>query len=193
MSVWVVAGLFVVEDFVDGERVGGVVKIDSDSNDLFTTWILRVFYAMFAYAGARGDVSFSALDDTGTMRSFRLKGNFYIDSSHVFNTYACVHGVRVRYGTSSTPASRTDYRLLQEIYVDSNPRLVIDEGRGFVMVESVVIFGSDTTVCEVGLSLSATVASVEICGDILLDRTVFSPCRSIPAGTPYTVRYRVQL
>jgi hypothetical protein len=189
----VVVGLFVVEDFVDGERVGGVVKIDSDSNDLFTTWILRVFYAMFAYTGAKGVVSFSAPDDTGTMRSFQLKGNFGIATSHVFNTYGCVHGVRVRYGMSSVPSSRTDYRLLQEIYVDSNPRILIDEGRGFVMVESVVSFGSDTTVCEVGLSFRATVTGVDTCGEFLLDRTVFSPCRSIPAGTPYTVRYRVQL
>jgi hypothetical protein len=183
----------VVEDFVDGERVGGVVKIDSDNSDLFTTWILRVFYAMFAYTGAGGGVSFSAPDDTGAVRSFWLKGNFGSGPWHIFNTNRCAQGVRVRYGLSSTPSSRNDYKLLQEIYVDSNPRLVIDEDRSFVMVESVVSFGSDTTVCEVGLSLFGSVSEPYACGDILLDRTVFSPCRSIPAGTPYTVRYRVQL
>jgi hypothetical protein len=189
----VVVVLFVVEDYIGGERVGGVVKIDSSDGDLFTTWILRLFYAMFVYANPGAWVGFSALDDTGSSRSFNLKGNFGSGPSHVFTTYRCAQGVRVRYGMSSTPPSRTDYKLLQEIFVDSNPKLIIDEGRNFTMVESTVTFGSDTTICEVGLSMSATVAGDGGCGEFLLDRTVFSPCRTIPAGTPYTVRYRVQL
>jgi hypothetical protein len=191
--VWVVVVvLFVVEDFIDGERVGEVVKISSSDNDLFTAWILRLFLALFTYVGAGGSVSFSAPDDTGTARTFVLKGNYAADH-FIFNSYSCVQGVRVRYGMSSTSASRTDYKLLQEIYVDGNPRVIIDESRGFVMVESVVSFGVGTTICEVGLSLIATVSGNAGCGEVLLDRTVFSPCRSIPANTPYTVRYRVQL
>jgi hypothetical protein len=191
--VWVVVVvLFVVEDFVGGERVGEVVKIGSSDNDLFTAWILRLFLALFTYVGVAGSVSFSASDDTGTARTFVLKGS-YSGDFFVFNTYACVQGVRVRYGMSSTPASRTDNRLLQEIYVDGNPRVVIDESRGFVMIESVVSFGADTAICEVGLSMAVTVAGDRTCGEVLIDRTVYDTCRSIPAGTPYTVRYRVQL
>jgi hypothetical protein len=137
--------------------------------------------------------SFSVSDDTGTTRTFHLKMAFLVGVAHILNTRNCPGGVRVRYGSGSTPPSRTDFRLESEIFVDSNPRLIIDESRGFVMVESVVVFGSDTTVCEVGLSLYGTVAGEFTCGEILIDRTVFSPCRVIPADTPYTVRYRVQL
>jgi hypothetical protein len=191
-SVWVVVVLFVVEDFIGGERVGEVVKIDSSDGDLFTTWILRMFYALFASVLAGGSTSISYIDDTGASRTIRLKDNL-AGVSFLTNTNRCPTGVRVRYGSSSVSPSRTDYRLLSEIFVDSSPILVIDESRGFVMVESVVAFGSDTTICEVGLSFYATVAGDRTCGDILIDRTVFSPCRTIPAGTPYTVRYRVQL
>jgi hypothetical protein len=193
----VVAVLFVVEDYVGEDKVGDVVKLDSSDNDLFTTWILRMFYSMFQYVGRGGTVSFNAPDDTGATRTFNFKRDTGDWGCHLFNTFKCGSGVRVRYGMSSTPASRTDYRLLQEVYVDDNPRLLIDESRGFVMVESVVVFGADMTICEVGLSLYTvlycTGSGAVGCGEFLLDRTVFSPCRTIPASTPYTVRYRVQL
>jgi hypothetical protein len=187
----------VVEDFIGGERFGEVVKIDSSDGDLFTAWILRMFHAMFASVLPGGTVAFSAIDDAGTSRTFNFKRDTDLWGCHLFNTFICPSGVRVRYGISGTPASRTDYKLLQEIYVDSNPRLIIDESGGFVMVESVVSFGVSRTICEVGLSLYTVIyctgSGADGCGEFLLDRTVFSPCRSIPAGTPYMVRYRVQL
>jgi hypothetical protein len=193
LSIWVVVVLFVVEDFVGGERVGEVVKIDSSDGDLFTAWILRMFYAMFSAVLAGGRVSFSVPDVTGTSRSFYAKISGSGSGATIFSTYRCSVGVRVRYGSGSTPPSRTDSKLVSEIFVDSNPKLFIDESRGFVMIVSDVIFSSAVTVCEVGLSLYGTVVGDSTCGEFLLDRTVFSPCRSIPANTPYTVRYRVQL
>jgi hypothetical protein len=193
MFVWVVVVLFVVEDFVGGERVGEVVRIDSSGNDLFTVWILRMFYAMFSSVSRGGTVSFSATDDAGSSRSYNLKRSLAGTGATIFSTYNCPGGVRIRYGSGSTPPSRSDYRLVSEIYVDSSPRLYINESAGFVWVESFVIFSSDTTVCEVGLSLYGTVAGDLFCGEFLIDRTVFNPCRSIPANTPYIVRYRVQL
>jgi len=201
VSVCVVVVLFVVEDFIGGERVGEVVKIDSSDGDLFTNWILRMFYALFAYVGVDGLVSFNASDDAGVTRTFYFKGSSGGLACYLFDTFWCSSGVRVRYGSGSTSPSRSDYRLSNEIFVDSNPRLVMDESRGFVMIISTVSFSSNTTICEVGLSLY-TVADcvydpdfgwIVWCVEFLLDRTVFSPCRVIPANTPYTVRYRVQL
>jgi hypothetical protein len=191
--ILVVVVLFVLEDFVGGERVGEVVKIGSSDGDLFTAWILRLFYALFASVSATGSVGFNALDDTGAVRSFLLKRNMGSAVSSIYNTNVCSGGVRVRYGSSYEPPRRDNYGLLSEVYVDGSPRVVIDEGRGLVMVESVVSFGADTTICEVGLSLYGVVVGYAGCGEFLLDRTVFSPCRSIPANIPYTVRYRVQL
>jgi hypothetical protein len=189
----VVVVLFVLEDYVGEDKVGEVVKLGSSDNDLFTAWILRMFQSMFASVLAGGTVSFSAYDDTGASRTFNFKRNMGSGVSHIFTTFGCPSGVRVRYGSSSVTPSRTDSRLLTEVFVDGSPRLVIDESGGLVLVESVVSFGSDTTICEVGLSLYASVAGTSTCGEILLDRTVFSPCRTVPANTPYTVRYRVRL
>jgi hypothetical protein len=183
----------VLEDYISGDKVREVVKLDSSDNDLFTAWILRMFHAMFASVLSGGRVSFSAYDDTGALRTFYFKANLGSTVSHIFNTNGCPSGVRVRYGSSSVTPDRTDSRLLTEVFVDSNPRLVIDESGGLVVVESVVSFGSDTVICEVGFSIYGTVAGATGCGEFLLDRTVFSPCRVIPANTPYTVRYRVRL
>jgi len=195
--VLLVFGVFVVEDFVDGERVGEVVKLDSSDGDLFTAWILRMFYAVFTAVSAGGSVSFSASDDTGTVRTFDVKKNFYpvyvAYVYYIFNTQYCPSGVRIRLGAGSTAPSRTDSKLVNELVVIRSPGIIIDESRGFVFIEGTVFFASDTTVCEVGLSLYGTVADYYICGEFLVDRTVFSPCRTVPANTPYTVRYRVQL
>jgi hypothetical protein len=195
--ICVVVFLFVVEDFIGGERVGEVVKIDSSDGDLFTAWILRMFYAVFSAVSVGGDVSFSAPDDTGDMRLFfvkrNLRGAYFAYVSHIFNTHYCPSGFRIRLGAGSTAPSRTDSRLLYERVVIGSPAVNIDEDRGFVVVEGTVSFSGDTTICEVGLSLYGTVSGFDECGEFLLDRTVFSPCRTIPAGTPYTVRYRVQL
>jgi hypothetical protein len=197
----VVVVLFVVEDFIGDVKVGEVVKIDSSDGDLFTNWILRMFYALFAYVGYGGWVQFNALDDVGVSRIFGFKRSGGGLVCYLFDTFWCPSGVRVRYGSGSTSPSRSDYRLSNEIFVDSNPRLVMDESRGFVMIISTVSFSSNTTICEVGLSLYTVVECIYdpdfgwtgTCGEFLLDRTVFSPCRVIPANTPYTVRYRVQL
>jgi hypothetical protein len=148
---------------------------------------------MFAVVAVRGSVSFSVLDDTGALRTFVMKGNFGDLSSHIFNTYSCSHFVRVRFGRDSTPPSRTDFRLLQEVFVDVNTRVSLNEDAGYVLIEGTAIFPSDTTVCEVGLSLGATVASDITCGEFLIDRTVLNPCRTVPANTPYVVRYRLQV
>jgi hypothetical protein len=152
-----------------------------------------MFYALFAPVLATGLVTFSAPDDTGFSKTFKVKDSLTSTYSYIFNTNSCPQGVRVRYGSGSTPPSRSDFKLVSEIFVDDSPKLIIDESRGFVLIQSDVIFRSDVTVCEVGLSLYGTVAGGTTCGEFLLDRTVFSPCRTIPAGTPYTVRYRVQL
>jgi hypothetical protein len=191
--ILVVVWVFVVEDFIGESKSGEVVKLESDGNDLFTLWILRAFLNMFAIVGYRGSVTFSALDDTGVSRTFSLKGNYGDLIYHIFTTYNCPGGVRIRFGASSTAPSRTDNRLLQELYVDNSPRVDIREDVGYALIEGIAIFPSDTTICEVGLFLYATVSGDRTCGEFLIDRTVFNPCRSIPANTPYTVRYRVQL
>jgi hypothetical protein len=185
--------VFVVEDFIGEGKVGEVVKLESNGNDLFTLWILRAFLSMFVPVPRDSRVSFSALDDTGVSRGFHMKHNILHGFPHIFSTYHCPSPVRVRFGGDSTPPSRTNFRLLQEVFVDVDPRVSVNEDAGYVLVEGIAVFPSDTIICEVGLSLGGTVAGTNVCGEILIDRTVLNPCRTIPANTPYTVRYRLQV
>jgi hypothetical protein len=185
--------VFVVEDFIGESKAGEVVKLESNGNDLLTLWILRAFLSMFVPVSRGGAVSFTALDDTGALRTFVMKGNFGSGGIHIFTTYVCSHFVRVRFGRDPTPPSRTNFRLLQEVFVDVNTRVFVNEDAGYLFVEGTAIFPSDTTVCEVGLSFQATVSDNNVCADILIDRTVLNPCRTVPANTPYVVRYRLQV
>jgi len=185
--------VFVVEDFIGESKAGEVVKLESNGGDLLTLWIIRAFLSMFVPASRGGTVSFTALDDTGALRTFVMKGNFGSGNDHIFTTNYCLHFVRVRFGGDSTPPSRTDFRLLREVFVDVNTRVSLNEDAGYVLIEGTAIFPSDTTVCEVGLSLGATIAGYTGCGEILIDRTVLNPCRTVPANTPYIVRYRLQV
>jgi hypothetical protein len=98
----------------------------------------------------------------------------------------------IGFGSGSSPPSRDDYRLESEIRVIENPTVIYDISEGYVLIDSSVFFEEDTTICEVGLSFWGTVSGATGCGEFLVDRTVFSPCRVIPANASYRVRYRVQ-
>ena len=185
--------MFVVEDFIGESKVGEVVKLESNGNDLLTLWIIRAFLSMFVPASKGGAVLFTALDDTGASRTFAMKRDLGSTTDHIFNTDVCPQFVRVRFGRDSTPPSRTDFRLLQEVFVDVNTRISLDESAGYALIEGTAFFSSDTVICEVGLSLGATVGGYNVCGEILIDRTVLNPCRTVPANTPYVVRYRLQV
>jgi hypothetical protein len=190
--VLLVVEVIVIEDYIGGERVGEVVKWSSVDNDLFTANFIDVFWYVFFPFGIGASMILSTRDDTGADREFFIKVNMGSGVSNLFNTYNCGTGVSIRLGSGSSPPSRDDYRLESEIHVITNLTVIRNIPDGFVVIEGVVSFPSDVTICEVGLSFRATVSGGTGCGEFLLDRTVFSPCRSIPAGTPYRVRYRVQ-
>jgi hypothetical protein len=123
---------------------------------------------MFSSILVGGSVTFSALDDRNISRTFAVRRTSSATAATIFSTYACSGGVRVRYGSGSRSPVRSDSRLDSEIYVDGSPKLVIDESRGFVLVQSDVIFSSSVTICEVGLSLYGTVAGYDVCGEFYL-------------------------
>ena len=185
-------GLLVVEDYVGGVMVGRVLKGRRIGGDRATQAMTRLFYAILGVGASGSGVEFSFVDVDGVDVTFTVRGNYY--GAHFFwNTYSCPYGVRVRFGSATTAPTRTDYRLANEFGVDANPLIVVDEAGGVVTVEGRFSSGVDRDVCEVGLTLAGTVSGDRTCGEVLLDRTVWSPCRSIPAGTPYAVRYRFVL
>jgi len=184
--------VFVIEDYINGERVGKVVKWSSVDSDLFTRSIVLLFYHVLIPIARTDSAVLIARDDTGVDRFFYIKANMGSGVYNLFNTYNCPVGVSIRLGSGSSPPSRDDYRLESEVYVITNPTVRYDIPEGFVVIEVNVFFTSDVTICEVGLSFRGTVAGATTCGEFLIDRTVFSPCRIIPAYASYRVRYRVQ-
>jgi hypothetical protein len=184
--------VFVIEDYINGERVGEVVKWSSVGSDLFTRNIIFLFDFVFVPLARGGSTIHGAYDDTGVRTEFFIKVNMGSGVHNLFNTHNCVTGVSIRLGSGSSPPSRDDYGLESEIHVITNPTVRFNIPEGYVVIEGSVSFPSDVTVCEVGLSFRGTVSGATGCGEFLLDRTVFSPCRVIPAGASYRVRYRVQ-
>jgi len=188
----VVFGLLVVEDYIDGRLVGRVVKDWFSGGDLSTANYVRLVGAMFTSVPRDGSASFSAVDVDGVSRTFIFKVS--AGSRHWFwNTYICANRVRVGFGSSTAVPARNNYRLGSEFISDESPRLIVDEDAGVIVVEGRFVDAVDRTVCEVGLFLHATVSFEDVCRDVLVDRTVWSPCRSVPAGVPYIVRYRFVL
>jgi len=187
-----VFGLLVVEDYVGGVMVGRVVKGRRIGGDRATQAMTRLFYAILEVGASGTGAGFSFTDADGVDRTFSVRGN-YVDAHFFWNTSSCPRGVRVRFGSAITAPTRTDYRLANEFGVDANPLIVVDEAGGVVTVEGRFSSGVDRDVCEVGLTLVGTVSDSYRCGEVLLDRTVWSPCRSVPAGVPYAVRYRFVL
>ena len=187
-----VFGLLVVEDYIDGRLVGRVVKDWFSGGDLSTANYVRLVGAMFTSVPRDGSASFSAVDVDGVSRTFIFKVS--AGSRHWFwNTYICANRVRVGFGSSTAVPARNNYRLGSEFISDESPRLIVDEDAGVIVVEGRFVDAVDRTVCEVGLFLHATVSFEDVCRDVLVDRTVWSPCRSVPAGVPYIVRYRFVL
>jgi len=184
-----VFSLLVIEDYVDGVMVGRIVKGRACGGDLST----RNFYNFMANVFSVALQDFSVVDDGGVSRTVRIRFSTtdFNKGSIFWNTYRCVHAVRVRFGSGATLPSKTDFKLESEFLAVTNPVVRVDEAGGFVYIEAGFTDVVPRDVCEVGLTLAGTVSGNSTCGEVLLDRTVFSPCRSIPAGTPYVVRYRL--
>ena len=187
-----VFGLLVVEDYIGGRLVGRVVKDWFSGGDLSTVNYVRLVGALLTSVPRYNSVSFSAVDVDGVSRTFIVKANVG-DVSWFWNTYGCDNVFMIAFGSGGGPPARTDYKLSAGFTSDWSPSLVVDEGAGVVVIEGRFIDGVTRSVCEVGLFLRATGAYSTWCFNFLMDRTVWSPCRTIPPGTPYIVRYRFVL
>ena len=187
-----VFGLFVVEDYIDGRLVGSVVKDWSSGGDLSTINYVRLIGALFTSVPRGGSVSFSAVDADGESRTFIVKINAG-GASWFWNTNSCPNMIIIGFGSSGGAPSRVQVNLGAMFTSDSNPSLVVDDDSGVVVIEGRFIDGVTRNVCEVGLFIHATGVGSLNCHTFMIDRTVWSPCRSIPPGTPYIVRYRFVL
>jgi hypothetical protein len=188
------------------DRDGRVVKRVAYNDDLFweyvkrikanpdrgTRWGVRILEAVFAPAGVGGSTSFTATDTGGTSRTQSIKTNVGSTYYSFFNTYVCANRLWVGYGTDPTPPSPTDYKLGNKI-AEGLAGVTGDDLQGTVTISASFTMTADTTIYEVGLEWEGCVASCNVCGRFLIDRTVFPGGLLVKAGQTLTVIYRFVL
>jgi hypothetical protein len=156
--------------------------------DLATAWFLRIMRAIFAPVTPRGYVSEAFTDTGGTSRSQLFKRDLG-STPLFFETTACNNRLWIGYGSSSAPPTRTDFRLGSKLG-EGLVGVVADEYQGTLTISASFTMGADTTIYEVGLEWEATVSAHNVCGRVLLDRTVFPDGILVRAGQTITIVYR---
>jgi hypothetical protein len=163
-------------------------RVRENQLDLATLWFLRIMRGIFGATPATGSWYESFTDIGGTSRSQAIKGNVG-GNVMFFNTYGCANRLWISYGSSSTPPTRTDFRLGSKLG-EGVAGVTADERQGTVTLSASFTMSTDTTIYEVGLEWEGTVHSTAVCGRVLLDRTVFPDGILVRAGQTITVVYR---
>jgi len=169
---------------------------DGDGADMGTTWFFRIFQALFAYVlpGTRSSASF--VDTGGNSRTQGFKDVMYPyyatgpDLSNFFNTGRCANRLWIGYGGSSVSPTRSDYRLGNKLN-EGIASITVNEDAGVITISVSFTVSVDTTIYEVGLEWEGTVSSYNVCGRVLLDRTVFPGGILVSAGQTVTFAYRL--
>jgi hypothetical protein len=163
-------------------------RVRERPHDLATAWYLRILGAIFNATTALGSVTASYVDTTGTSRTQTFKTGLG-GSTLFFNTGACNNRLFIVYGNSSTAPTRSDYRLGNELG-EGVAGVTVDEDAGILTISGSFTFATGTVIYEVGLEWEATVSGANVCGRVLLDRTVIPGGIAVAAGQTLTVVYR---
>jgi hypothetical protein len=178
---------------VNEELFNYVLKKSMESRqDMTTAWFLRLMRAIFEPTGVGGPVSASTVDTGGTARTTgtkRATGGASPQDDMIWNTSYCNNRLWIGWGTSTTSPTRTDYKLGNKV-AEGIAGVTHDETQGTVTISASFTMTTDTTIYEVGLEWEGTVATYNVCGRILLDRTVFSAGITVLANQTVTIVYR---
>jgi hypothetical protein len=168
-----------------------VKKMNSKDNmDYSTRWFIRFIGKIFEPAASGGKVSISFTDVGGTARTQNVKYNYSVDL--IWSTYNGPVRPWITVGTGSTPPTRDDFKLGNKIN-EALASLTADETVGVISLSASFVFGSDTTIYEVGLEFECAVLSYTTYNRILFDRTVISDGLTVPAGQTLSVVYKFTL
>jgi hypothetical protein len=163
-------------------------KVKKRPLDLVTVWFLRIMRGTFAPVSVNGNWYEPFTDTGGTSRNQVIKGN--VSGNIIFyNTYACNNRLWIGYGGSSTPPTRTDYKLGNKLS-EGVAGVTADETQATVTISASFTMSANTTIYEVGLEWEAPVYAYSTCGRVLLDRTVFPDGITVLAGQTITIVYR---
>jgi hypothetical protein len=151
-------------------------------NDLGTDWFGRLMATLFRNDAKAATPSFTVVDVTGTSRTIYAK---YTPFAIVFNsTYNSDCGCYIGIGTGTTPPTKQDYKLANEVARVAAGATYADGGTSF-SVSATFSLLSDTQITEVGLFWKEGYTSYIF----LLDRTLLNPPVTFPADTPMVVNY----
>ena len=156
--------------------------------DMFTRWALRIFGGIFGPTTVGGNWLVSFKDTGGTDRTQKIKGSGGTTAMW-FNTDYCNNRLWIAYGTGRTPPTRDDFKLEAKAG-EGVAGITVDEVQGTVTISASFTFAVSMTVYEVGLEWEACVSGYNVCGRVLLDRTVFPEGISVSANQTLTVVYR---
>jgi hypothetical protein len=142
----------------------------------------------------------SFTDTGGTSRSQYLKeplyiiiGTSYYPADNFLSTLVCSNRLWIGYGNSSTPPTRTDYKLGNKLG-EGLAGVTVDETNGIITISASFTMTANTVIYEVGLEWEAQVGGGAggsiVCGRVLLDRTVFPDGITVLANQTITVVYR---
>jgi hypothetical protein len=163
-------------------------RVKSRPLDLATVWFLRIMRGLFGSVVVNGAWTETFTDTGGVSRTQYIKGP---TSTYAifFTTYSCNNRLWIGYGNSSTPPTRTDYKLGNKLG-EGVAGVTADETQATVTLSASFTMSADTTIYEVGLEWEAAVSGYSTCGRVLLDRTVFPNGILVKAGQTITVVYR---
>ena len=168
------------------------LKLTRESgNDLLTLWIYRIIRGLLAPVVATGGATETFTDTTGTSRTQYMKNNT-ASNALFFNTSSCANRLWISYGNSSTPPTRTDYKLGNKLN-EAVAAVTSDESARTVTLTAGWTLTADTTIYEVGLEWEACVSSYTVCGRVLVDRTVFPDGILVKAGQTLTISYVISV
>jgi hypothetical protein len=178
---------------VNEELYNYVLEKSGENNlDMTTVWFLRLMRAIFEPTTTGGNVTASIVDTGGTTRTTGTKrptSGATPAGDLLWNTTYCNVRLWVGWGTSSVSPTRTNFKLGSKV-AEGLASVVHDETQGTVTISASFTMTVDTTIYEVGLEWEGTIARYDVCGRVLLDRTVFPTGILVSAGQTLTVVYR---
>jgi hypothetical protein len=165
----------VVVDKVGGGGRGG---------DLVTTWAFRLISCLFLDVPLGAEHSISFTDIGG-----RARGNFCIGNVYgaFLGSWCVARAPYIGFGSSSVAPSRSDYRLVSEL-ARVRASTVVDESVFELRIVGSWTPSDSVSVCEVGLYMHVC-DRVNVARYLLFDRSVLSPCVSVPGGSTVVATY----
>jgi hypothetical protein len=163
-------------------------KSKENNLDMATAWFLRMLRGIVGSTPTDGAWIEAVVDTGGTSRTLWMK-SVAGTNPLFFNTDFCPNRLWIGYGSSSTSPTRTDYKLGNKL-AEGVAGVTADETQGTVTISASFTMSADTVIYEVGLEWEGVVSGYNVCGRVLLDRTVFPDGILVRAGQTITIVYR---